>query len=989
MPTFNQTKAYFATTTLNDIDYIQRNVNFALQAQRVGIEKVNPRIFTNADDGSKVKAETPTFLGRTTNKIPWSNPEDAGILVVDHNSGTVRYYDKSRIAADIKNEIESKVSKQGYKIIEVAQPTERPLKGLGHDSEIVNHLVIRDYDANKVDWFNYPYKPGGHVIYTDPYYVKQPVLRQKDGGKKANRYTRPGWYYEGDTSILNVANERDAKKAADSFEKGRQLLKDNKEAELREHLAKTNPYSLEDFKALFEEKEMKDGSIRPPVLSKEHPITWTTEGRNVADMDHFKGTLERSYPGFANSTRSGYNLSALLDKKFYGQRDPNLPRLERYGSEQNPLFKLAEPRLLRPLEAMNSGVANAMRTRFLGDYKIQAVEHFIQEFQDVAQPLYTVERMRSNPLYYLHNFPFDTETSNKARLAMARQVRMRTLNFLGTNTQLKDGLDYAQRKIMNQIYDRAGQKVGDWVTDHMLPATSDPATYARSAAFHLNLGLFNPVQLVVQGMAALHAVAIAGPVKGIEGMGKGLLMQLLNHTENPRIIDHFAGIAGKLGIDPERFKESFQLLKDTGFDFVGKETAWRNDVQDPKLIDSAFGNFLSWGATFFNTGESFGRLTAWNVAYNEFRDKFPTKVINQADRNAILNRADLLSGNMTRASHAVFEHGILSIPSQYWAWKLRMAEQVWGTRLTAAEKARMLFTYSALFGLPVGVNVGLPVWPMYDEAKQAAMRNNVKTDGTAMHLLMDGVFSTAVHELVGKDYNIPTRYGPDALPIFRDVIMGDKNVVDLLLGASGSSIGQMFNAAAPFTRYITHMGDPTWKPTMEDFIEGSRGFSSANVTLRSWYAYNTGRYISKNHNLVTDKLNATDAALMLGGGLLPQEVGETGDLIKFLKNQKIAQAAIKKEFQLYFRRSLEAAAAGDDVSSDTYSKRARAILEGGGFMPHQKSQMIHEVLAEHKTLYDKLQQTRARKDPAWWVEGSVAKHAQDQAENAEGTSDSQ
>lgn len=976
VPTEQQTKAYFATTILNDVDYVQRNLNYATQVSRLGVEKIKPHISIKGEDGTIQKLNLGAFPGRVRDSIPWKNPEDAGILIVDHNTSNARYYDKSQVTRDVRREIEAKVKNQGYKIIEVAQPTERPLKGIGHDSEIINHLVVRDFEAGRFDWLNYPYRPGGHVIYNDRYFVKQPIIRRKDTTTEKGRYSSFGHYYEGDVSLLNVADHKTAVRMSEDLEKARQLYVAKAEQALKDHLESRTPYSLEDWKAFFEGRELPDGSKTPAILSPDHPITWTESGRNVPDMDHYKGVLQRNYPNFTNTTRSGYNISALLDKKFYGQRDPNLPRLEKYGTEQNPLFRLNDPRLAKPLDAMNSGVANAIRTRYMGDYKASAAEHFIQEFADVMQPEYTLERMRSNPLYYLHNPPLDTETSNKARLAMARQVRMRTLNFLGTHTELKTQVDYVQRKLIDTIYSVGGQKKGDWVSDHLLPSTTDPFTYARSAAFHLNLGLFNPVQFIVQGMAAVHAVAIAGVGHGIPGMGKAMLMQALRHTENPKILEHYAGIASRLGLDPEDFKTSFKLLQETGFDHIGRETSWRNDVQDPKLYQGAFGKFLSWGAIPFNTGESFGRLTAWNTAFSEWRAANPGKAIGTLERNQILNRADLLSGNMTRASHATFEHGIMSIPTQYWAWKLRMMEQVLGTRLTGVEKARMLATYSVLFGLPVGLNTALPIWPMYSEAHQAAMRNNIKTDPRAIHLLMEGAFESAVKELVGKDYNIPTRYGPDGMPIFRDVIMGDKGIFDLLQGASGSTLGSLFKTANPLFRYATSMFDDTWKPNIEDFVEASRGISGANNMLRAYYALNTGRYISRNHTLVTDTLTNTDAVLMAFGGLLPQELGDTGDLIRYLKNQKGERNALNQQFALMFRRGLEAFASGNQTFGEQYMRRAKAVLEGGGVPPHEQAALVHKVFSEHRTLYDRLQQQRMKTDPQWWLEGSLAKKVQ-------------
>src|SRR6185503_940529 len=153
---------------------------------------------------------------------------------------------------------------------------------------------------------------------------------------------------------------------------------------------------------------------------------------------------------------------------------------------------------------------------------------------------------------------------------------------------------------------------------------SDPFKYARNIAFHSKLGLFNPVQLLNQAQTMIHSVAIAGPVNGFKGMTAGTLMTMLRMTENPKVIEHFAGMAENLGIMRRAdFLESYAAMKRTGWDLVQGETAWRNDVMDPQLVRSTMGKVLDAGTVFFQNGERLSRLTGWNTAFIEFKKANP------------------------------------------------------------------------------------------------------------------------------------------------------------------------------------------------------------------------------------------------------------------------------------------------------------------------------------------------------------------------------
>jgi len=94
------------------------------------------------------------------------------------------------------------------------------------------------------------------------------------------------------------------------------------------------------------------------------------------------------------------------------------------------------------------------------------------------------------------------------------------------------------------------------------------------------------------------------------------------------------------------------------------------------------------------------RLGAWYTAYREFREIHPTGAVTNTQRAEILNRADLLTANMSRASNSQLHTGVASLTTQFLTYQLRTTELMLGNRLTTGAKLRMAAVYAGLYGMP-------------------------------------------------------------------------------------------------------------------------------------------------------------------------------------------------------------------------------------------------------------------------------------------------
>lgn len=959
-PTEKDAIAYFTYVQLNDFDWMVRNLGLHRDKSRMGIERHRYSYKFADENGGQHVAKTSYFEGRTVKEIPWDEAEDARIWVFDHESqsGTLLRKNEARNSADFAD-ITNKVSLEGYKIVQVANPSARPLSKSLKVDDIIHFVVVKDPERAPLEWKQINYRPGGHVEYLHPWYVKQASIRRLSDGTHA---------YEGDTSIFNFASEAQARKFAERMDTARQLLRDGKTEELKAFLARNLPHSAEEFKGLFQSVTLKDGTIVPPVLHVDDPIRHTRSGQNMADTysDLFKG-----YEGLTNEVRSPYNLYGQINKKYTSERDVALPSIRERTGEDGPLFKFEPSKFLDPLSTLNRAMANVMRSRYMNDYKIASVETFIQEFADVMKV--SREELRKDPMRYLHNPVWDTQTTMKDRLAAAKNSRRAILDLLGTETDTSAAIRFFQDKLVNYVYDKMGQGASDFVASHLLPVTTDPFKYARSIAFHAKLGLFNPVQLWLQAQTLTHVAAVSGTKNAIPSLAAATLMRRLALTGDEKVVQQFAKMADRLGVGADDFIESYQALKKTGLWNVEGEVAWRDDIFDPKLFKGAIGTFLDKGTFFFREGERLVRLTAWHAAYREWKVANPGRALDNAARNEILTRQNLLSVNMTRASNATWQQGIFSVPTQFFAYQARLAEQFLGKRLTKEEKAQAFLTYSAMYGVPTAAGGVTAIWPYYDDVRQAALERGIDLSQPALKALVDGIPSLLFALITDKEYNFSQRFGPGGLSFLKEATQGKKTPVDLLFGASGSVIGEMIKSADPLAKglvSIFRQNDQSFPVMLEDLTEIVQNVSTANNALKMVYAWNTGRYVSK-HQIYLSDVSKMDALFMGLSGLVSTPLADAFVKIESLKEQKKAQDEAKKMVIKEFRRGLDEGWRGNEELMMSHMRRAKAYIVVGGFKETDEPALFSEAIRGYENLIDKINKDFWQKAPKEQYQGRM------------------
>ncbi len=941
-PSEKVTTAYFKYVQLNDWDYIMRNLGIYRDKARQGIENYRFPLVQQDPDGREVLKSSQYFDGKHVNHIPTQteNPENSGIAIYDSKSNTWEYFSRDRASDDQRALLNKRVNEDGFRIIQVANPAAKPLMEMSKLEDTINFVVVKNFTNKPLDYQQLPYRGGGHKIYDQQWFVKQPIIRRKAEESGITRH-----YYEGDTAMTVHYTEAEAKKYATAIEKGRQLL--DRPKELAAHLAKTLPYRVDQFMDFFKE----GGKFHP-----QDPFTYTRSGLGTNDVFRNTGKdLKNKYENFEDLVDSTYNLFKDVNKKLAGQKDEDLPTILENTTPNNPLA-LGSPQLLDPYAASANALGEIARNRFLEDYKYQSMNQWLEEFKDVlAKP---IDEMRANPVYHFTHPEYNELAIDKEALAAAKNSHMATSEFVKLETPVSNAVNRLESKLMDSIYNKMGQGASNTAAQFIKPADRDPFLYARKIVTNTKLGLFALPQLFVQSQALAVMAAITGnPLRSAKAQAGAFLMRHAIRQGHPDIANGLGKVATKLGWTEKDFAESLSHLASTGYQHVGGDIAFLADYGTPKFFKSSqIGKGTSWffdkGMMFFKMAEGNNRLVAWNTAFLEFKKANPTKVIGSRERNQILQRAKNLNLNMTRESNSRIQKGIFSVPTQFAAYNMRLAEALLSfgkaDRLTLAEKARLLTVNSLMYGVPVGTLSAIaPVFPWYDDIKEYMFSKGIDPNSGWLEAVMEGLPSLMLEQLTGNEYNYGTRFGPNSLDVFNNIAKGDPHLADILFGPSADTLPQLGNGVwtvgADVLGVFSH-GQQQLPIFIADMKDALSTISSFNLGSKVLATLNLGRYVTKNEM----QLSETDGwdSLLMGMGLTPREIQDAFIKADFVSHTARSKEMFKTEAIKWIRRAIKEE---DEPSREAYLKRAKVMVQAGGFLPTEMPKIFSDAMNGNET----------------------------------------
>ena len=935
LPSDKEIAAYFKFQQINDWDLMMRNIGEWRDLVRQGAEQKSIT-FHGKVNGKSVQMTTPFFEARTVKQMPWSSNEPFTVGWVDE-TGKGFFKISTQTTRKERELIDDMVAK-GHQILQPMNPRDEVLTDLvGARGEVVNYILGKELQTKPLSLDRIKPRYGGHIMHDEnALYIKGPSLWDA-------RWRR---YQGGDVVLRQVFTPAQGEKFVAAYNTARQMLLDGApDATLLSHLQRnTDITSVAEFKALFKE----NGG----PFDARAPFALTRSGQRYDEVHDLAQTL-RDRP-LTNYARSEHNPMAQVHQKYLQERT-TLDAISELGTTVAPIYQTRPAQALDPLEAMNRATRELVRNRFFDDYKHRTVEDWVSQFQNVLKG--TQADIWANPMDSL-KFPKWADNVDGAELAAAKNARRAILQLMGQTSPGQQQFNWAREKILDAAYKRGGIQRVETIEPWLWTETSDPIGMARGIVFHAKMGLWNVMQFPLQAQSVIHAAALDGnPARAIQANLAAWMMRAQRMGDyNPAFTTAMGRWSRKaLGIPEDQYAEMYTALKRSGMMNVEGETAMLGDYFMPSLIDEALSGpgRRIWDSSklFFAEGERYVRMTAFNTAYLAWRQANPTAKLTPKIEREILNRADTLSLNMTRAANnPALQQGPQSLMTQFMTYHARLSEQMLGGRLSAAEKARVMLTYSAMYGVPLGVGgttLGA-VAPVYDKYRTYALENGVDTSDWKMKAFLEGIPSLAMSALIGEDVNFAQRYGPGGMSFFRDLLDGK---VEVLLGPSGNFIKDAISHSEPFTRTLLDLFDTqandTFTVSSEDVLHAFREISTVNNLARGLFAFNYGKLITKNEMVVGD-VDKKMAVWTMMTGMVPQDVSDAFLKAESNADLRKAQQQLEKEANIHFGRAIRAWQQGDIAEGNAHAKKARVVLTHGGYTTQQMADVMMRAFNQGK-----------------------------------------
>lgn len=883
LPTEAQYQAYTAAVKLSDLEWTVLNQDILLQKMRLGVESISLKL-----DGLDFPIP---FEGRVVENLPPVNLQSKSAYRVGViQDGKIVDDFTSRYPSMKSREKISELIADGYKVINISGQFK-------HGEKSYQYLVVRDFKRNALNPNQLAYNPG-HKIYKHGHYLKQPNLRSDEDGVTS---------YFGDRSYANVRSEKEGHELAERFNIAREKIR-NSEADAQTYVRDNLPVSWSTL--------LRD--IDTGAFDLNAPVVYTPSGASTYSRLPGRETMD-------DFTGGEHNPAYRINGRFIGEgSEVDLPT---YTVENGSAKTFTGQKLLSPLEALKSGLDNAVQVRVMNDYRTKSADDFVREFGNLLDA--NSEDLRNGSVEFLYN-PKYLSGADPVRVQRAESVRNAILGLLNYKTFVERAVDVHKERIVQSVREMWGNRAADFISDTAIPKIKNADLWLRAVGFHTKLGLFNPKQLFLQASAAVNVAAIAGK-SGTKAMMNATQMMLAHQfTNNP---ERMAKVAAKaVGFKPEHFMEMMDAFRRSGFSKVGQNTSYMDMMAGPSMKTGKLKQVLDVGARPFNMGEYFSRSMGFAAAYDEWRLANPAGKLNRQAERTILARAQLLTGNMTRQSNARWQKGYLSVVTQFFGAQARLTEQLLSGgllgngRLTRAEKARLFLSMSTLYGMPVGLGATVGVLPVRDMLRDWLAEQNIQYDQTIAEPFIDGFASSLVEFLTGGDFTVSEKYGLGGLTTVYDLMKGDSSLTELLMGASGGIVGDTIGDTQPFWSYlgsVADLDDSTYYPiTPGELFDPLRNVTTVNSVVRLWEAANIQKWMSRNGTVLTD-ITDTEALISSIFGVDPERVSDTYNKADALATWAEHETKQRRAISTDLVRAIQNFKSGNDDIGDLLMDRSR------------------------------------------------------------------
>lgn len=444
--------------------------------------------------------------------------------------------------------------------------------------------------------------------------------------------------------------------------------------------------------------------------------------------------------------------------------------------------------------------------------------------------------------------------------------------------------------------------------------------FLRNVNFNLNLGMFNPAQLLVQSNGAATAMLLS-PLHGLAAAKTFPLLRMALMSDNPTVWNFFAKAQklSDLGLsDAGEFVRLVQAIRRSGIiDNIRSTSLWNHEDGKLNIFGGVGEAFREHHLTFFNRGEEFSRIVAFDVARREWKAANPT--LDWTSENALKNiivRADDLTQNMTKANLARFQEGVVSLPLQFAQYNIKLAINIFGAfssgglkgNWTKASETGRGFTKKEALQLMAGHILlygaaGNGLVHLYDELipeeARATMAESIKV--ALAEGLLAGIVNEVGRELTGERTQIAIGSRLGAFNYWNqlaELIFTDQKGVFEALGGPTAATARRLGV-------ISDVASLWWKDenlTTEDVLKGLGEMSIEQIgTLRNA----AKAYLFHMHNNKALSATGVPLAQLTTPEVLGQALGfqpsAVADVYRFIESKRDHNEALNDIANLIFR----------------------------------------------------------------------------------------
>ena len=938
---FQEAQGYFAFVRNYENDRVFRSLREYTNKVRLGAEQHQ---FSFIDDkGNKLQSGFVDAVSRKA--LPGG---EYPILDLTGDKPKVMLTSKLGSRA---SELAATIRKGEHVVSEVYNPELRQLNIPGAEGRYIRYVVTNSgsRETKALGWDQVNRLSGGHFAYDYEHSLKEArMMRDTYGSTTIDRY-------EGDTTFMALANRRQGENIAKVLNAVKDLLKRGDEAGAKEMFNKGLPGAqgpaMEWKEFLARTKSMKiNGVMKPPSVNIHEPYYVVPKGKSIMDMDN---SLEMRYTNaktkastFQDGTKSG-SLARQYQVAYTQERDSEgLMRLRDEGTKGNPIYKYEPTPFIDPIATMNRALNEIVNSTFMEDMKVAGMETWLREAEPALKKE-LADLARAAPFYVFKSA--DDRNAFKSgfdqtKVANLLSNRFKTQQFLGVPSRYDAFMHNTAQNVADWMYDKMGPK-GLLVPTWMFTKLTSPLAKLRSLAYNAKMGLFALPQVLTQ-LQSFVTIGSLAPRSAVAGTWAATLHQMSRLSRDAdfvNLLDKHASaldVPGFHSMKPGFFKEAMTEMDNRGWGNFNNRLS--TDVAH-SYIKHEFGAFLDLGQSFFKYSDQHVKYASWYTAALEYQVEHPKiKVMSRTDWDKVLDRADDLSGNMTRASSSILQSGPLQNTSQFLTYQMHMAELFWGKRIggetgsNAAARTRMYLAYSALFGMPMGV--GISGLPLADYFRKAAIDHGyVVGDSWIQSAVMEGLpavfaaWATSPTNDIkdGNWYNF-SKLGSGGFTQLNNLMTSDPKFWDFIGGASVSIMANTIKNASGFVRAMASKlpgssEQDAFPLKLDDFVDIAKEITAVNQSWKGIVAVSTGKWLSKNEAYQGD-VSKANAAFMAATGLDMTNAADEYNMGQMIKDQTDAQKYALNRFTREFRRGVMAADNNDWDGYNSYMTRSFAYL---------------------------------------------------------------